>query len=39
MHEIALSYFLRDHPLAKRRQPSLSYFSLLQLSKNPMWHL
>jgi hypothetical protein len=36
MHKIALSYFLRDHPLAKERQPSLSYFSLFQLNKNPM---
>jgi hypothetical protein len=36
MHKIVFSYFLRDHPLAKGRQPSLSYFSLLQLSKNPI---
>jgi hypothetical protein len=35
MHKIAFSYFLKDHLLAKGRQPSLYYFSLLQLSKNP----
>jgi hypothetical protein len=33
MEKIVFPYFLRDDPLAKGRQPSLSSFSLLQLSK------
>jgi hypothetical protein len=39
MHKIVFSYFVRDHPLAKGRQPFLSYFPLFQLSKNHMWYL
>jgi hypothetical protein len=33
MHKIVFSYFVRNHLLAKGSQLSLSYFSLLQLSK------
>jgi hypothetical protein len=34
MEKIVFSYFLRDDPIAKERQPSLPSFYLLQLRKN-----
>jgi hypothetical protein len=37
--EKIVSYFIKDDPLTKERHPSLSSFSLLQISKNHTWHL
>jgi hypothetical protein len=37
--KVFFSYLLRDFLIAKRSQPSLSSFTLLQLKKNPTWHL